>query len=639
MGRSYQEELVELWTTRSHVPASAVSQLSQAALEASAKGLIVVASGGAKVVAEWACRLHRLAFGSPAVALTPLEYASIPASVRSTTWLLSAGGRHPDILRAAQVAKRRADTHVIAIIGQSCSPLENWLRKELATSSVSLSLPDGVDGFLATNSVWAMACTLAQAYSPWLSEPESNQVSGDMLDGVLLWAANGVTALQDMESVEENLVVLHDVWCTLGAQDLEARLIEASLSNVWLADYRNFGHGRHFWIADRSDNTAMIALWTPSTDAMAEKTLDLLPKELSIRRVRVPYSGAIGALASLAWSIHVLPHWAKFRHRDPGRPGVPAFGERLYEGGFPYPTVSLADSVTESLARKILSRISDAATTPVWRAARERARARLRDSIISGIVMDFDGTLIESASRYDPLEPKIGAELCRLLEEGLWIGVATGRGDSVQTSLQSAIPEHLRERVWVGYHNGAYVQQLDENVDGLDGAPADGLLQEACAVLEHELQATGLATMRARTFQLTLSPMPGQTLERVWKMAKECLARHNLNAIGVWLSSHSVDVVAPACSKLHVVSKIAALAGCDPKEVLRIGDRGAWPGNDWRLLNAPLGLSVDECSADIETCWNFNPVGLHGAQATQYLLSRLQRARGEMRLMLDEDAS
>lgn len=639
MGRSYQEELAELSTIRAYVPSAAVSELSQAALEASATGLIVVASGGAKVVAEWACRLHRLAFGSPAVALTPLEYVSLPVAARATTWLLSAGGRHPDIHQAAQAAKRRGDALVTAIIGQSDSPLESWLKNELGASSVSLSLPVGSDGFLATNSVWAMACTLAQAYAPWSSEPEGHLISDDQFDGILLWAAANAAVLQEARLAEDDLVVLHDVWSTLGAQDLEARLIEASLSNLWLADYRNFGHGRHFWTADRGDRTTTIALWTPSTDAMAEQTLALLPEALAIQRVRIPYPGTLGGLASLAWSIHVIQHWAQFRGRDPGRPGVPAFGERLYEGGFLYPSTPLTDAATASLARKPSGPVSAASTNALWRIAHDRARARFKSAIILSVVMDFDGTLIESVSRYEPLDPEIVTQLCRLLEAGLWIGIATGRGDSVQTSLQAAIPEHLRERVWVGYHNGARVQQLDDQVDGLDGTPVDDQLRDACAVLERELQSPGLATIRARTYQLTLSPVPGQTLESVWNMAKESLARHGLGTMGVWLSSHSVDVVAPACSKLHVVNKIAELAGNDPKEVLRIGDRGAWPGNDWQLLNSPLGLSVDVCSADTETCWNFNPVGLRGARATQYLLGRLQREGAGMRLVLDEDAS
>jgi hypothetical protein len=34
-----------------------------------------------------------------------------------------------------------------------------------------------------------------------------------------------------------------------------------------------------------------------------------------------------------------------------------------------------------------------------------------------------------------------------------------------------------------------------------------------------------------------------------------------------------------------------------------VGDRGAWPGNDYEILRAPLGLSVDECSLDPDSCW------------------------------------
>ncbi len=637
MGRSYQEELAELSAIRNYVPASAVTQLRHAVLQASVSGLIVVASGGAKVIAEWACRLHRLTFGSPAVALTPLEYVALAVPVRATTWLLSAGGRHPDILQAVQAAKRRGDAYVTAVIGQSGTPLEQWLKKELGTASVSLALPAGVDGFLATNSVWASACTLFQAYAPWLPGTEERAVTGDVLDGVLRWAVDETASLRNTAVVRKDLVVLHDVWCALGAQDLEARLIEASLSNLWIADFRNFGHGRHFWMADRGDTTTLIAMWTSSADDMAAQSLELLPDSLLVRRVRVPFPGAVGALASLAWSIHATPHWAISRHRDPGRPGVPAFGERLYEGGFPYPSVPAADPIALSLARKSVGSILAEPASSQWRAAHDRARERLKDVIISAVVMDFDGTLIESASRYEPLEPEIGDQLRRLLEAGIWLGIATGRGDSVQTSLQAAIPEHLRERVWVGYHNGARIQRLDDPVEGLDGAPVGTLFQKVRVVLERELQTSGLAAIRARAYQLTLSPEPGQTLEGVWKMAKECLARHDLGAIDVWLSSHSVDVVAPVCCKLHVVRQIAMLAGCDTENVLRIGDRGAWPGNDWQLLNSPLGLSVDQCSADMETCWNFNPVGLRGTQATQYLLSRLQREGASMRLMLEGD--
>lgn len=637
MGRSYREELGELSTVLSSVPSPVTRRLREAALQASTTGLIVVASGGAKVVAEWACRLHRMALGSPAVALTPLEFVAIEAPVRATTWLLSAGGRHPDIHRAAQAAKQRGDDAIVGVIGQSQTPLEKWLAEELSASSITLGLAAGVDGFLATNSVWAMACTLVQAYGPWLAEADGSEISTEALSEVLQWARHEAVALRGNVGGSVDHVVLHDAWCMLGAEDLEARLIETSLANIWISDFRNFGHGRHFWMADRKNRTQLIAMWTPSLDDMAEQSLALLPAELSVLRIRVPYAGAIGSLASLAWSIHAVPYWAGKLERDPGRPGVPRFGEMLYEGQFPYPTAESTDSSASSLQRKISSTARAGIAAQSWRAAYDRARQILGNTTVRAVVLDFDGTLIESARLYEPLETGIVEQLCRLLSEGIWIGIATGRGDSVQKSLLAAIPNSLRHRVLVGYHNGACVQPLEDVINGLDGAPVGEILKSANDFLSSELQTVGLASIRARAHQLTLAPVLGQALERTWRLTKECLSRHGLGEINVWLSSHSVDVVAPECSKLNVVNQLAHLAGCSPEEIVRIGDRGAWPGNDWQLLDSPLGLSVDQCSASPDACWNFNPAGMRGTRAAQYLLSRMQRDGDSMRLLLEEN--
>jgi len=635
MGRRYKQELEELALTRARVPERAAKELGQAALAASESGLIVVASGGAKVVAEWACRLHRLAFGSAAVALTPLEYAAIRAPVRATTWLVSSGGRHSDIHEAANAAKLRGDGRVVGILGQANTPLEHWLSQEGLGSSISLQLPGGADGFLATNSVWSMACTLARAYTPFIPEDDSADLSESALEEVLRWAKNDASRMAKNDASSKELVLIHDVWSALGAQDLETRLIEASLSNVWISDFRNFGHGRHYWIADRTERSAVLALWTPAADGLVEQSLAQLPDSLHLERVRVPYDGLRGALASLAWSIHATDHWADALDRDPGRPGVPSFGERLYEGGFPYPKAPLVSQTTWAIGRKHSSIVLTNEHASVWKDGYRRALARV-DTTIPAVVMDFDGTLIESAKRYEPLEQVIVAQLHRLLEAGLWIGIATGRGDSVQTSLQNAIPQLLRNRILVGYHNGAQVSLLDHPVEGLDDSPTDPIFKRVCEVLERDLQATGLATLRIRAKQLTLTPTLGLSLDDTCRAARESLSRQGLDQIGIWLSSHSVDVVATGCSKLRVVDQIAALAGCNASQVLRIGDRGAWPGNDWELLSGPLSLSVDECSSDLESCWNLVPPELRGPKATAYLLARLQSTEGGMRLLFQE---
>lgn len=68
-------------------------------------------------------------------------------------------------------------------------------------------------------------------------------------------------------------------------------------------------------------------------------------------------------------------------------------------------------------------------------------------------------------------------------------------------------------------------------------------------------------------------------------------------------SGHSVDVVAPGVSKLAVVERVWQAVGVE-RDVLCIGDRGRWPGNDHVLLTISYSLSADEVSADPAACWN-----------------------------------
>jgi len=74
------------------------------------------------------------------------------------------------------------------------------------------------------------------------------------------------------------------------------------------------------------------------------------------------------------------------------------------------------------------------------------------------------------------------------------------------------------------------------------------------------------------------------------------------------------------------------------KPTIVIGDRGAFPGNDYALLSMPHSLSVDRVSADPDTCWNLAPSGMTGSDAALLYLSALERVgpgvvtfRGEVR--------
>jgi hypothetical protein len=102
-------------------------------------------------------------------------------------------------------------------------------------------------------------------------------------------------------------------------------------------------------------------------------------------------------------------------------------------------------------------------------------------------------------------------------------------------------------------------------------------------------------------------------------------------------SSHSIDVLLTGYRKDAVVDAVRAAAGHDDGRVIRIGDRGSWPGNDFDLLSDSLGLSVDEVSRDPDRCWNISPPGLVGPQATLYYLDRLVSSDGQLKLDLEEE--
>jgi len=52
-------------------------------------------------------------------------------------------------------------------------------------------------------------------------------------------------------------------------------------------------------------------------------------------------------------------------------------------------------------------------------------------------------------------------------------------------------------------------------------------------------------------------------------------------------------------------------------EILCIGDRGKWPGNDFELLDTNYSLSVDETSQNSSNCWNFLSPLIKGEKGIQ----------------------
>jgi len=76
-----------------------------------------------------------------------------------------------------------------------------------------------------------------------------------------------------------------------------------------------------------------------------------------------------------------------------------------------------------------------------------------------------------------------------------------------------------------------------------------------------------------------------------------------LKNIKIVESTHSIDLLSNDVSKTDLIKYIKKNIS-EQLEILCIGDRGKWPGNDFELLSYPYSLSVNEVSANSHSCWN-----------------------------------
>jgi hypothetical protein len=97
-----------------------------------------------------------------------------------------------------------------------------------------------------------------------------------------------------------------------------------------------------------------------------------------------------------------------------------------------------------------------------------------------------------------------------------------------------------------------------------------------------------------------------------------------IDGIKVVCSGHSLDIFPAWSGKGRVVDLIRSSLKDPGLGILRLGDQGDMDGNDYELLDDPLGMSVDRVSASLSGCWNPLPPGISGTVGLQWLLDKLK---------------
>jgi hypothetical protein len=612
--------------------------------------LVAVGSGGSLSVAGFAAQLHRAVASGIGFTVTPLEAVDGLGRIRDAALLfISAQGGNRDIVGAFRRLILREPRHTAVLTGRHDTPLGRLAARYQFASACEFDFPVKKDGFLATNSLLAFALLLYRTYCTIGQGCLCLPPLPDSIDGLLASSGTSSEVLTAIKSEvaplwgRQTLLVLHGPGTRHAAADLESKFSETGLIPVLVSDYRNFAHGRHFWLAKRNRESAVLAIVSNGDKELASRTLELLPSDVLVARVQVPSDGVLAAISAQLLVLHLTAMAAEDLDINPSRPGVPVWGRKLYHlTAFPASGAGCRAAANKEIAvaRKAHAVLNfggvHSSSINRWTSNYEAYSGRLRKAKFGAVVFDYDGTLCPFESRFDGIAGSALAEhVIRILEGGISIGIATGRGRSVRDDLQDWVPKEYWRRVIVGYYNGADVGSLDQQkYPDSSGVPVPELLP-----FLDELKRQGLSRelcgLTIRSHQLTLTPHSFRFLPIIYELAFEITLKLPDPRPSCVCSTHSVDVVAPGVSKRALVDTVHESLRHLQLEVLCIGDQGRWPGNDYALLTWPYSLSVDTVSSRPESCWNLAPPGIRGVGATEWYLKRLRVRRGVAKLSLD----
>ena len=574
--------------------------LRQAVLRLAEGPALFVGTGGTLAVARLAANLHELLTGHVARVMTPYELLTAPR-LRAGLMFLAARARHADAIQVAKLIASGTYRNAVVVTGRDAAELAELAGAAVPT--VTLSPLARKEGFPASASVVLLASALGRAYGHELGEgfpPTLSEV--------------------DAAALCDRVVVVYGAEMAPVALDLEARLAESGLAACQTTDLRNFAHGRHTGLAREISRTPIVVISGPESRPLADATVAVLPPEAMVHRLGVADPVPRGIIAGLASSAALVARLGERAGLDVMRPEVPMFGRRLYR----LPLTSRLPSRKDGpVARKLEALAGgdlDGRADAVYRRALPAWLEQVADTRIGGIVLDYDGTVCETSRPFEPPDASLQESLLGLLQSGMLVGFASGRGKSLHRDAREWIPKAFWPQVQLGLYNGGVQLSL---ADPLPDLRRPSLLMQSVAerIQAADLLASTELTVRSQQVTVELgahSFMPGRGLR---ELVADALQAAPALPVKVVTSGHSVDVVPAEAGKTAVVDLLRVQAG----DVLAVGDQGMAGGNDFEMLaTVPLSLSVDRCSADPTRCWFLGDGRVSGPPLLKRYLSALE---------------
>lgn len=628
MGKDFGRELSNLHLVTQKAANADVSDLQVFLRKNHNRVIYATGSGGSFTVAK-AFELFCIKAGWTAITTTPLGLRDIPDQLRkSSAVLFSASGRNNDIKNAYRFLSMTEPYDVLSLCMKKDSPLKDIQRENLHNHYFEYQMPVKKDGYLAVESLISSIVLLAKSFSAATEKPFF------YVNPEHIWRKDFFDPKHLQHVLErETIIVLHAGITSPAAIDLESKFSETALGNIQLVDYRNFAHGRHFWLSSRSERTGVIALYGKSDTTLAERTLTCIPDNIPVVRACVQDNNTEGLLDALDAVFQIVEEAGSVLQLNPGKPHVDDFGKKLYHLNYDICKKSRFNEINKSRAGSAAFRKTGLCDDFLWdkyRAAAEKQLKAYKRIGFTGIVFDYDGTL-HYGKIASPVELSIQSRLNELLEQGLLIGIATGRGKSVRTEMKEWVHPEFWKNVTIAYYNGGVTGCLDDDRQPDKNVP----ISESLETLRERILYSADTDLINRIdgikdnnpYQLTYTE--DGTIHSSATLRRLKTLMEGIEGLRILESDHSIDIV-PISSSKNNIFHVYREQGFEIDCFLKVGDSGARDGNDFDLLNNPFSLSVDAVSDKAENCWNFAPLGMRNLEATLYYLRKVNKREDGM---------
>lgn len=635
MSAIFRGKLQQLSHTASLVDVDEKRRFAAALLRGAERPAVAIGSGGSAISAAFFAACRRDVATTFTVLASPMEFVVGTENLsQCQVWLFSGRADNADIAACLTSAASRnaAEIHLVTSNpdGRASTSATTMARCEVHHSPVA----DPKDGFLSTHSLVAAMALILGGTDDALGKDTSPEVIVDLVKSRV--RREHIESLgREFASISRRstLVVLADPFLSPAATALETSIWECALCSVQRTDMRNFAHGRHVLASKYPHDTHILAMSTAISASVWEELRSALPNNITHTVLAYGIGSRVDVATAILDALAIVEALGNLQAVDPGKPGVGEFGKRIYEGTA---LESLAGTLNESVRHKLTAARkygpSDISLGEMSR-GHSNLVSRLSHTVFEAVLLDYDGTLVTTEGRYSPPSNEVVEQLSRVLEGGVMIGIATGRGGSVGADLRGVLPSALHDRVMVGYYNGGHIRPLSVDIEG-DPPPHSSVIDD----LVHWLDQTDDLPANARhsnvQISIALSEVPDmRRLGARIGAFPGFIEGH----VRVARSKHSIDIGPDTNTKLNVRRAIAAALGKVNVEALCIGDSGHAGGNDYDLLGGSSGISVDTVSHQVDSCWSLFGERIKGPSALTRILAAIVLSKdGTFRLALGD---